>query len=181
MLIKLDEASNVTLPLPAESSWLLTEIEKDLWLLDSANKQRHKSNPRNIALGATIKQGVVGLDYRPEEAQVNLNGSFLSNQLSFLRFFEWHMKISFLQQNCVQVQLSACPICNGVDPKDSNAIFPEFRKEYLEKAGHKPNCKLAIQIALLEKMLAPSSLACKESMNAVHFTTHNTLQDRDSE
>jgi hypothetical protein len=62
------------------------------------------------------------------------------------RYFEWYAKLNIMSDRGIMVQLSACPICSGLDPNDPNAALPEHAELYRRVAGHKRDCKLGIML-----------------------------------
>ncbi len=61
-----------------------------------------------------------------------------------VRYFEWYAKLNIMNERGVSMQLSACPVCSGLDPNDPNAALPECIELYKRVAGHKRDCKLGI-------------------------------------
>jgi hypothetical protein len=97
-------------------------------------------------LKPTINDGMVILRERKKEISLE----DVHTALDMLKYFEWYGKISFLDGEHPNMLLSVCPICNGLDPNDSNAALPHLKNVYEKSAGHKPNCKLNDIIQSLE-------------------------------
>lgn len=87
----------------------------------------------------TIHHGMVTFQDRPKE----ISKEDIETSLDMLRFFEWHGRISYLvEDGTCEMFLSVCPICNGLNPRDSHAALPKLRDLYNRSSGHHPSCKL---------------------------------------
>lgn len=93
----------------------------------------------NSELRPTIHEGMTYFSDRKKGPDLDL----VQSAWDMLKFFEFYQKISYITPRGPQMLLSACPICNGLDPEDSAAALPEMVKVYEACAGHKPGCKLA--------------------------------------
>lgn len=91
----------------------------------------------------TVQNGMVVLDDRSSKKKLE----DIKTPVEMLEYFEYHAQFSWVDGKTPTMLLQVCPICNGLDPEDSNAALPHLRELYKKNAGHKPGCKLDEMIA----------------------------------